>query len=128
MQQNTPSGINPLLMNLLYDTSPEELIQINALTVNFTEAEIRQFVMMYRNKRKDPQTILLCCLLGFVCFAGIHRFILNQVGMGILYLFTGGLCLIGTIVDAVNHKQLTLEYNQKMIGETMAMMQLGGMR
>ena len=126
MLQNSTSGINPLLMNLLYDTSPEELIQINALTTNFTEAEIRQFVMIYRNKRKDAQTILLCCLLGLVCVAGIHRFILNQVGMGILYLFTGGLCLIGTIVDAVNHKQLTLEYNQKMIGETMAMMQLGG--
>ncbi len=128
MQQNSASGINPLLMNLLYDTSPEELIQINALTSTYTEAEIRQFVMIYRNKRKDAQTILLCCLLGLVCFAGIHRFVLNQVGMGILYLFTGGLCLIGTIVDAVNHKQLTLEYNQKMIGETMAMMQMGGMR
>lgn len=125
MQPNSTSGINPLLMNLLYDTSPEELIQINALTVNFTEADIRQFVMIYRNKRKDAQTILLCCLLGLVCVAGIHRFILNQVGMGILYIFTGGLCLIGTIVDAVNHKQLTLEYNQKMIGETMAMMQMG---
>lgn len=126
MLQNSTSGINPLLMNLLYDTSPEELIQINALTVNFTEADIRQFVMIYRNKRKDAQTILLCCLLGLVCVAGIHRFILNQVGMGILYLFTGGLCLVGTIVDAINHKQLTLEYNQKMIGETMAMMQMGG--
>ncbi len=126
MQQNSTSGINPLLMNLLYDTSPEELIQINALTANYTEAEIRQFVMIYRNKRKDAQTILLCCLLGFVGFSGIHRFVLNQIGMGILYLFTGGLCLIGTIVDAVNHKQLTLEYNQKMIGETIAMMQMGG--
>ncbi|MEO7265207.1 MAG: TM2 domain-containing protein [Ferruginibacter sp.] len=126
MEQNSTSGINPLLMNLLYDTSPEELIQINGITTNFTEADIRQFVMIYRNKRKDAQTVLLCCLLGLICVAGIHRFILNQVGMGILYIFTGGLCLIGTIVDAVNHKQLTLEYNQKMIGETMAMMQMGG--
>ncbi|MEO6406200.1 MAG: TM2 domain-containing protein [Ferruginibacter sp.] len=126
MQESTASGINPLLMNLLYDTSPEELIQINGMTESYSESEIRQFVMMYRVKRKDPQTILLCCLLGFAGFAGIHRFVLNQIGMGILYFFTGGLCLIGTIVDAVNHKQLTLEFNQKMIAETIAMMRMTG--
>jgi hypothetical protein len=41
--------------------------------------------------------------------------------MGILYLFTGGLCLVGTIVDLVNHKQMTLEFNQQQAQETMAM-------
>ena len=80
--------------------------------------------MIYRTKRKDPQTILLCCLLGLVFLAGLHRFITGQIGMGILYLFTGGLCFIGTIVDAINHKELALEYNQKMIGETIAMLNM----
>ena len=32
--------------------------------------------------------------------------------MGILYFLTGGLCLIGTIVDLVNHRSLAFEYNQ----------------
>ena len=121
-----PSGINPKLMSLMYDTTPEELIQIDAMTQGFTDSKLEQFVMIYRSKRKDEQTILLCCLLGLVFFAGIHRFLMGQIGMGILYLFTGGLCLIGTIVDAVNHKQLALEYNQKMIGETIAVMNMGG--
>ena len=125
MEPNATSGINPLLMNLLYDTTPEELIHIDALTKKFSDAQLNQFVMIYRSKRKDPQTILICCLLGFVCFAGIQRFVTGQIGMGILYLFTFGLCLVGTIIDTINHKQLALEYNQKMIGETMAMLQMG---
>ncbi len=118
------SGINPTLMNLLYNTTPEELIHINAVTKDFSNEQIQQFVMIYRGKRKDEQTILLTCLLGFVLIAGVHQFLLGRIGMGILYIFTGGLCFIGTIVDAVNHKQLALVYNQKMIGETMAMMGL----
>lgn len=116
------SGINPTLMSLLYDTTPEELIQIDASTRGFSDEQLRQFVMIYRTKRKDEKTILLCCLLGIVFFAGIHRFVMGQIGMGILYLITGGLCFIGTIVDAINHKQLTLDFNSKMIGETLTMM------
>ncbi len=81
--------------------------------------------MIYRSKRKDPQTILLTCLLGVVCVAGIHRFLVGEIGMGILYVLTGGLCLIGTIVDAVNHKTIALDYNQKMLAETMVMMNIG---
>ena len=57
--------------------------------------------------------ILITCLLGFVIVAGIHRILLRQVGLGILYLFTAGLCLIGTIVDAINYRQLTYEHNRK---------------
>ncbi len=118
------SGINPTLMSQLYDTTPEELIQIDMVTKSFSNEQLQQFIMIYRTKRKDEQTILLTCLLGVVCFAGLHRFIMGQIGMGILYFFTGGLCLIGTIVDAINHKKLTLEFNQKMIAETLTMMNM----
>jgi hypothetical protein len=33
--------------------------------------------------------------------------------MGLLYLFTAGLCVIGTIIDLVKYKELTFEYNSK---------------
>jgi hypothetical protein len=49
---------------------------------------------------------------------------LGQMGMGLLYLFTGGLCFIGTIMDTVNHKRLTFEYNQQMARESMAMISI----
>jgi TM2 domain-containing membrane protein YozV len=59
-----------------------------------------------------------------VCFAGIHRFLIGQIGMGILFLLTGGLCFIGTIVDAINHKKLAFEYNQEMIAESIALIRM----
>ena len=45
--------------------------------------------------------------------------------MGILYLFTAGLCFIGSIVDIVNHKQLAFEHNQKMVFESLQMVRMG---
>ena len=67
---------------------------------------------MYRSRRRDPQTILLVTIVGFLGFAGIQRFMTDQIGMGVLYFFTAGLCFIGTIVDLVNYKKIAFEYNQ----------------
>jgi TM2 domain-containing membrane protein YozV len=124
MDYNSANSVNPVLLKYLYDITPEELITINSRTQGFGDDELTHFCMIYRSKRKDPQTILLLCLLGLVFVAGIHRFVIGQVGMGILYFFTGGLCVIGTIVDAVNHKDLALEYNGKMIAETLTMLNM----
>jgi len=124
MDYNNANSLNPVLLKYLYDITPEELITINSRTQGFGDDELTHFCMIYRSKRKDPQTILLLCLLGLVFVAGIHRFVIGQVGMGILYFFTGGLCVIGTIVDAVNHKDLALEYNGKMIAETLTMLNM----
>ena len=125
MQTNNSNGINQTLLKLMYDTTPEELIAINNVVKNLPDNQIQQFAMIYRSKRKDPQTILLTCLLGFVGFAGIHRFIVGEIGMGILYFLTGGLCLIGTIVDLVNHKNIAHDFNEKMLAETMVLMNVG---
>lgn len=124
MDNNSTNAVNPVLLKYLYDITPEELITINSRTQGFGDDELTHFCMIYRSKRKDPQTILLLCLLGLIFVAGIHRFVIGQVGMGILYFFTGGLCVIGTIVDAINHKDLALEYNGKMIAETLTMLNM----
>lgn len=124
MEPNNPSFVNPVLLKYLYDITPEEMITINSRTQGFNEDEITHFCMIYRSKRKDPQTILLLCLLGLVAVSGIHRFVIGQIGMGILYFFTGGLCLVGTIVDAINYKNLALEFNGNMIAETLSMLNM----
>ncbi|MEO8109689.1 MAG: TM2 domain-containing protein [Ginsengibacter sp.] len=118
------TGVNATLLRYLYDVTPEELLTINSHTQGFSDDELTNFCMIYRSKRKDPQTILLLCLLGLVFVAGIHRFVIGHTGMGILYFFTAGLCWIGTIVDAINHKDLALEYNAKMITETLSMLNM----
>ncbi|HEY5391896.1 MAG TPA: NINE protein [Hanamia sp.] len=118
------NSINPTILKYLYDVTPEELITINSRIKDFNDDELSQFCMIYRSKRKDPQLILILCLLGLVGFAGVQRFVIGNIGMGILYFFTVGLCFIGTIVDAVNYKSLAMEYNAKMITETLSMLNM----
>ena len=52
---------------------------------------------MRRSKNKWV-ALLLCFFLGF--FGG-HKFYEGKIGMGILYIFTGGLFGIGAIVDFI---------------------------
>jgi len=99
----------------------DELLIVQETIKELNDDQKKNFVMLYQGRRKDPQTILLCTLLGFIVVAGVQRFMLGQMGMGILYLFTGGLCVIGTIVDLVNYKKLTLEFNQRVAVECKVM-------
>ena len=114
-----------LVMNLKGIT-PDEFLYLEQVMKNMSEDKAKTFVAYYSGKRKDPQDILLFTLLGFVIIAGVHRFVLGQIGMGILYFFTGGLCLVGTIVDLINYKSLTSYYNQKMAYECAQIIHLIG--
>lgn len=114
--------MRPNLMNMISSIEGEELVYLQALTKELTEDQLVNFISVYNGKRRTTDQILLGCVLGFVCVGGIQRFMVGQNGMGLLYLFTGGLCLIGTIVDIVNHKKLTFEYNRKMANESMGML------
>lgn len=101
------------ILQLLPELIGEEQAFVAALIKNLSDDEAAQFANVYRVRRKDPQTILLLTLVGFLGIAGIQRFIVDQIGMGILYLLTAGICWIGTIVDLVNYKSIAFEYNQK---------------
>ncbi|MDT3696342.1 MAG: TM2 domain-containing protein [Ignavibacterium sp.] len=101
----------PNIFQLLPTLEGEEMQYVQSLINDMTDTQAQQFAMAYSARRKDPTTILILALIGFVGVAGIHRFMLNQVGMGILYFLTGGLCAIGTIVDLINHRKLCFEYN-----------------
>jgi TM2 domain-containing membrane protein YozV len=110
----------------LPDLDGDELAYVNMLVAPMTEEQAQQFTMMYRSRRKDPQMILLLTLVGFLGFAGIQRFVLNQIGMGIVYLLTFGFCYIGVIVDLVNYRKLASEYNQQQAYEFANLMRTMG--
>lgn len=52
--------------------------------------------------RKSKTTALILCLLGFIGLGGIHRMYVGKVGSGVIHFLTGGLCLIGTIIDLIS--------------------------
>ena len=99
------------VLEVLPEIMGEEQAYISGIINKMDDEKARQFANAYRARRRDPQTILLVAIVGFLGIAGIQRFLVDQIGMGILYLFTGGLCLIGTIIDMVNYKKIAFEYN-----------------
>lgn len=104
--------------------SAEEYSYLRQVIGGMDANQTQNFVMFYSGKRKDPQEILLFTLLGFLGLAGVQRFVTGQMGMGILYVFTVGLCFIGTIMDILNHKSIALEYNRKTANESAQLIKL----
>jgi TM2 domain-containing membrane protein YozV len=109
------------IIDVLPEVTGEEMVYLQNLLKDMDEEKARSFATVYRARRKEPMLVLITALLGLIVVAGVHRFILGQIGMGLLYLFTGGLCLIGTIVDLVNHQKLAFEHNQKVANEVLMM-------
>jgi TM2 domain-containing membrane protein YozV len=105
------------LYHLMPELDMQEMTYVDSLTKNYSDQQMLNFANFYRSRRRDPQLILLTALAGFLGVAGIQRFLTDQIGMGILYFFTAGLCFIGTIVDLINYKQIALEYNIKVANE-----------
>lgn len=117
--------MNPNYLYSLKGITPEEMHFLQYIMADMTDEHKQRFIMVYSGKRQSPTDILLFTLIAFVGVAGVQRFVVGQIGMGILYLLTGGLCLIGTIVDAINHKSLANEFNQKAALECAQAVKLG---
>jgi len=105
--------------------TPEEIGFLQQATAGLTENQQKYFFMVYAGKRKSGQDMLIFCLVGLFLVPGLQRFIVGQIGMGILYLFTVGLCFIGSIVDLVNHKSLAFEFNKKVAYESFQIAKMG---
>ena len=90
----------------------DEQLTIAKIITGMSEQQVEQFARVYRERRRDESVVLFTTLLAFVGLAGMNRFYLGQIGMGIVYFFTAGFCLIGAIVDMFNYKAMTNAFNQ----------------
>ena len=52
----------------------------------------------YRSDCNRAVALILCLLFGML---GIHKFYLGKNGLGLLYIFTGGLCGMGIFIDLI---------------------------
>ena len=72
-------------------TAPQVVItnanNTNAVPIAYMKKECDKWV-----------SFVLCLLLGIF---GAHKFYEGKIGLGILYLFTGGLFFIGTLIDLI---------------------------
>jgi TM2 domain-containing membrane protein YozV len=105
------------IIEILPELTGEEMVYVQNLMKDWDDEKARNFANVYRTRRRDPQMILIVTIVGLLGIAGIQRFVTNQIGMGVLYFFTLGLCYIGTIVDLINYQKIAFEYNQKMANE-----------
>ena len=73
-----------------------------------------KFAMISTIEMKDPTTILLVSI--FLGGLGVDRFMLGDIGMGILKLLTCGVCGILTIIDwfTISKKTKELNFNNVM--------------
>src|SRR6266566_154692 len=101
------------IMEYLPELAGPERFYVQDLIVEMSRDQAQLFASEYRRKRKDPQTVLLAALIGLVGCPGYQRFWLGETGMGFLFLLTGGLFLIGTIIDLATYKTLAFSYNQR---------------
>ncbi len=71
-------------VNYQNQTNPQPQVVINNINLNTVS-----------NKSKWI-AFILCFMFGIF---GLHRFYVGKIGSGLLYLFTGGFCGIGWIID-----------------------------
>jgi len=108
------------LMPYLLELSGSERIYIQNLIAQIPLQQADVFLIEYRRRRKDPQTVLLAAVIGLVACPGFQRFWLGEVGMGLLFLFTAGFLAMGSIIDLCTYRTLARCHNDKVARKIVA--------
>src|ERR1700744_5683790 len=95
----------------------EEYNFLHHASAGLSQNQMQTFMLVYENRRKNPNDILLATLLGFLGLAGVQRFMTRQYLLGFLYLITGGFFGIGTIIDLISYQKIANDYNRHMAYE-----------
>ena len=77
-----------------------------------TRGDKDSFINKYELQKKKPWVYYLCLI--FLGQLGVNRFYLDQFGMGVLYIFTGGIIGLGIIYDLFTGVSQVREYNERL--------------
>lgn len=91
---------------------------------DLTDIQKMLFTSQFESVRKDPGTLLILSILFGTL--GVDRFMLGDMGMGILKLLTFGGCGILALIDWFTTKSRTHEFNRKKAVEIMGAIKMMG--
>ena len=87
---------------------------INGILSRKHVIEVKNFQTSRRAVMLKERELWVAYLLWFFLGpVGVHKFFLGKIGMGILYLFTGGIFLIGWIIDLFTLPSQVRAYNDE---------------
>ena len=69
------------LFGLIPNAEPEEISYLETIVKDLSEEQLKNFALMYSSKRKDPQTILITTLLGFISLTAVSAKPLRDLGI-----------------------------------------------
>ncbi|MDB5131604.1 MAG: hypothetical protein JWR02_1353 [Mucilaginibacter sp.] len=95
----------------------EEYSFLHHASAGLSQNQMQTFMLVYNDRRKNPNDILLATLMGFLGVAGIQRFMTGQIILALLYFFTGGFLGFGTVIDLLTYKSITNDYNRHLAYE-----------
>lgn len=83
--------------------------QTVVLRENLLKLDDSQFLAVQSTEIKNPTTMLIISI--FLGALGVDRFMLGQIGIGILKLLTGGVCGILALIDWITISKKTRQWN-----------------
>jgi TM2 domain-containing membrane protein YozV len=66
--------------------------------------------------RRDIVTAYILLAPALIGLSGLHRFYVGRWGTGLLWLVTGGLCGVGSIIDLVMMPRMVDDHNRGALG------------
>jgi TM2 domain-containing membrane protein YozV len=103
------------------DVSP---IEVATMQQGMTDQQKMLFMSQYNASKKDPTiAIILAVLLGAM---GIDRFYVGDIGLGLLKLFTAGLCGVMWLIDIFLIGVRVNQFNRAKAQEIMQAIKLTG--
>jgi TM2 domain-containing membrane protein YozV len=94
-------------------------VRLPAIREQLLAMDESKAIIVQSAELKDPTTMLIISI--FLGVLGVYRFMLKQVGMGILKLLTGGVCGILSIIDWITIQKKTREFNYNTLMTTLAL-------
>jgi len=91
------------------------------MIAGLTQEQKNYFQARYAAESKDRMTLLLVSI--FLGKFGVDRFMMDDVGMGLLKLFTLGCCGVLWIIDICTITERVDTYNRRKAAEIMAALQ-----